>query len=108
VKDKKRKTRGSTMVEVIVAFAVLMIVLACFAEITGLCLQMAKRSSEARRRNEALYQAYYTDTNRSNGAQLYNGGLAFRQGDAAGFTLNVDLREKSYPDGSVYYFYGNP
>lgn len=99
-----KNTSGMTMTEVLVAFAVLMLLMALFSGVTAVCLKLIRRSDTARRSIETAYESYYLDDDHTDAERLFGG--SFTLTDAAGHTLSVDLAAGSehYEGGSVGFY----
>lgn len=107
VKNKLRERKGMTMVNVLVAFALLAFILLMFQRSVTLSSKIYRLSEETRRNTEALLSAFYSGT-------FYDphgpGGTTYTFSDSMGGSFTLDSSEGSFqPEGSpyrVYYFGG--
>lgn len=62
MKNKKNKNAGSSMVEVLVAFLVVMMMLAMFSRVAAVSVQMFRKSRETIAKTEQFNEKYYKKT----------------------------------------------
>lgn len=96
-----RGKSGYSMVEVIAAFAVLVILLACFAQAAGISIRILRRSDAARQATERLYQGYYAAA--PGGSTVAQATLTLASGTHT-LSLPAALCASTQDDGTVYYF----
>ncbi len=65
MRRKKSDTKGSTMVEVMMAFLIVMLLLATFSSVLSSSTTLTRRSLELSRQNQAFEEEYYKGTGRS-------------------------------------------
>ncbi len=75
-KNKKTDTAGSTMVEVLVAFLIVMIMVVMFSKVIAVSADMLKRSQQMTARYETFNENYYKIENRKRRSEI--GGLTLR------------------------------
>ncbi|MCD2492422.1 hypothetical protein LQE92_07215 [Lacrimispora sp. NSJ-141] len=75
-KSKKTDTAGSTMVEVLVAFLIVMIMVVMFSKVIAVSADMLKRSQQMTARYETFNENYYKTENRKRRSEI--GGLTLR------------------------------
>ena len=101
-----RNEKGMTMVETIVAFALLMILLAGFTQVVRSSLNLADRANRIRQGAEQLIDDYYME----NGTVTESRDVTVRaQGGKGDFELTLPLnRFQGQGGGTLWYFGEKP
>ena len=101
---KKRDNRGTSMVTVVVSFALLMIFVTGFYKVQKVSQNMMMDSKDLLVNNRELIKAYYLGET-DNNAVAENMRLSFSGADG-GFTIDASLyrAEKDGLTGTVYYY----
>ncbi|MDO4458918.1 MAG: hypothetical protein Q4C42_02380 [Clostridia bacterium] len=92
---------GVTMANVLVAFFILMMVLAMYASAVRLSGRVFQRCDDMRKRTEILYSDFYTDSEQVPGA---TGTRLVFSGDNGTFSVDSSTGVYESRHGSVYYF----
>lgn len=102
--NKKRDNRGTSMVTVVVSFALLMIFVTGFYKVQKVSQNMMMDSKDLLVNNRELIKAYYLGET-DNNAVAENVRLSFSGADG-GFTIDTSLyrAEKDGLTGTVYYY----
>lgn len=97
-----KQNDGMTMVEVVVAFAVLMLVMGMFAKCLTMANQVFRRSEEILEDSRKLEKGYYLEEEAVL-ADIVGETLVFtEQEDGGRFSVEVKLREFANDAGSLY------
>lgn len=108
MKDSKqilKPNTGMTMVEVIVAFAIMLVLIAGFSKAITFTGRIMNKSSDESKQADALQQAYATDTLEGI-STLFSGSieLKIKGQEGESFTLDTPIFEGTYEDGKLYYY----
>lgn len=97
----KGNTRGTTMVEVIVAFTILILIMGMFSQALAMSGRMAGRSTEELQEARDLAGDYYLEKFPADSSQHTK--LEFRcDKNGEQFEIPADIRKYSNTSGSIY------
>lgn len=99
---KKSSNSGSSLVSVIVAFAILMMVLSLFTTAVFAASDISKKAGDLRRKTDAAMEDYFMES--SGGSQLLSGDVIyFKDENGNGFSVDGNVMKQ---DGefAIYYF----
>lgn len=96
--------RGTSMVTVVVSFALLLLCLTSFYRVQKMTESMVMNSKDMIRNNSSLMKAFYLGETTS--TTIAGGELLIFEGEDGGFSMTVTLHraQKEGLNGSIYYF----
>ena len=96
--------RGTSMVTVLVSFALLLLCLTSFYRVQKMTESMVMNSKDMIRNNSSLMKAFYLGETTS--TTIASGEVLIFEGEDGGFSMTVTLHraQKEGLNGSIYYF----
>ncbi|MEG1427015.1 MAG: type II secretion system protein [Oscillospiraceae bacterium] len=105
IKSKLQNQKGMTMVSVLVAFAILLFILAMFSQAVTLSLNLYAKSEDIRKASDALYSAFYRETPQRGEIEVTPEQFYFLDKEHQGFSLpDTGVGEYRHEGKSVWFF----
>jgi hypothetical protein len=100
--EKKRKNTGSTMVEVLVGFTLLMILMVGMTRLVNISSEMVFKTRDMMNKQSALTEEFYKSDhgNLSRSTVLYD-GLILEETDSSGKNIKADGVSVTLPDERI-------